>query len=287
MAEATVLAAYHAATCNPATLPDLDHVCGNGCGFWEATYEGCRVFVCRASRCLHWCGQHCQRVSLTGADEVCTLTGHVIQAVPLVYQHLHSKSSRRMVQRVSGRGTGISARAARNERVRRWVERAADAILASVKRGEVRRRHVDKARRRAKRVLGSAGSTFSKVQAQVALVCIRAGPTLHKACCRTSYTLVVLKRRLVAYVTSFPNLKLNERHVTAFTAACIQRLTKGWTVAGVEMFPLSAFAAAHAPAEISHTELCNVPCRQVSAAHRLIVTESVGPSGLPRLGLRF
>ena len=141
--------------------------------------------------------------------------------------------------------------------------------------------HKQRAIEKAVKVL-RGDATFKKLQATVGLICIRAGSTLNPVAPSNSYTLKILKKRLTAFALAFPNLKHTERGVIAFTAACLQRMAVGHTVHGVNLFKRSPFVAAHAPAEISHTVLCNIPCRQVSAAHRLIISEMIGPSGLPR-----
>lgn len=276
--DAEVLRDFHRATNTAPALPAEEHKCKASCKLWE--HRRLRAFVCKESRKIHWCGERCNCRVTTVADEVCAMTGLVLGRAPEMYQPIYSKSRNRVVQRLHNRPTRQSAISAKTERVRRWVSHAVDALLTSPQRASLKASHEGRAVEKAIRAL-RGDVTFTKVHTAVALVCIRAGPSLQPPAAPNSFTIRALKTELTKYAVSFPGLKHTERGVTAFTAACLQRLATGMEVDGIVLFKKSPFVAAHVPAEISHNELCNIPCRQVSAAHRLLITQLVGPAGLP------
>lgn len=282
--ESKVLDAFHRTTNSKPAKAAENHKCDNTCMLWE--YRPLKAFVCVKSRKIHWCGERCDCRVTTIADEVCSMTGLVLDRAPEQYQPVFSKSRNRITQRVQIRQCGPSMAVARSGRVTRWVSKAVHALLTSPKRRALTRNHIHRAEEKAAKVLRGP-ATFRKLQVAVALVCIRAGPSLQPAADPNTYTLHILKERLTKYILAFPNLKHTERTVTAFTAACLQRLATGLVLEGVVLFHRSPFVAAHVPAEISHTELCDIPCRQVSAAHRLLITELVGPTGLPKADMAF
>ncbi len=282
--DAAVLQAFHTATKLPRMQPSLTHRCTTACRMWEMRHTN--MFVCRTSRNVHRCGEACQHRTSTVSDEICMLTGFVLRGVACQYQPVYSKSCRPMLQSHMQRTVPTSTRVLVTGRVRRWVARAIDDLLCSPRRAELVRVHKQRAllaTRRASRANGS----FCTVIAAAALACIRAGATLNPTADPAAPEVAVLKQRMCTYVLAFPALRHTERQIVAFVAACVQRLATGMTVAGVELFFRSPFVAAHAPSEIAHSALCGVPCRQVSAAHRLIVTTALGTSGIPSPSVVF
>jgi hypothetical protein len=279
MEEQDILEAYYKA--NPTAikmLPATTFQCTERCKLWE--HRKSMAFVCHAHRYVHWCGERCDHQITTRADIVCSLTGLVLESVPNVYQPVYSKSCRPVNQSHSFKRNGPSAQVLRMQRISTWIHTALKNILCSEKRLMISKIHRSRAVKAAVRAIKTKG-TFSAVHCAAALVCIRAGNTLQQPAKPSDVELKILHKRLCTYIMKFKELKHTQRQVTAFVAACIQRLTTGMQVAGVSLFFKSPYVSAHAPAEMAHGDLCNVPCRQVSAMHRLIVTAALGVSGIP------
>jgi len=265
--------------------PSQTHTCSGVCRMWEMRHTN--TFVCHANRNVHRCGEACRHRTTTVADEICTLTGFVLRPVAAQYQPVYSKSFRPMVQSHMQRTVPTSTKVLAAGRVRKWVSQAViDLLCSPQKRFAVVGIQRNRALCAAKRALRSS-NTLCAIVVGAALPCIRAGATLNPTADPTSLEIAVLKQRMCTYVLAFPTLRHTERQIVAFVAACIQRLSTGMTVAGVELFFFSPFVAAHAPSEMAHTALCGVPCRQVSAAHRLIVTTALGSSGIPNPSVVF
>ena len=279
MDEQDILAAYHKA--NPYAIemrPADVFQCTDSCKLWE--HRSAKAFVCHKHRFVHWCGERCTFRLNTRADVVCRLTGLVLDRVPGVYQPVYSKSGTPINQSHSFKRCGPSAQVLRMQRISAWIHTALNNILCSKKRLQISKVHKQRAVKATVRAIKTKG-TFSAVHSAAALVCIRAGNTLQDPAKPSDIEIKVLHKRLCTYIMKFKELKHTQRQVTAFVAACVQRLTTGMEVAGVNLFFKSPYVSAHAPAEMAHGDLCNVPCRQVSAMHRLIVTAALGVTGIP------
>lgn len=274
-----VLRGFH--KCHPdiaPAQPSTVHKCSKRCRLWE--YKKTLAFVCVEHRNIHRCGDSCTYREETGADEVCALTGLVLRPAPLVYQPIFSKSDRIVKQSHQFRKPGPSSDMLKMQRISGWIDTALKNLLCSTQRSMLVKAHKLRALKATMRALKTRG-TFVAAQAAAALVCIRGGATLQPAANKSDIELKILHKQLCRYVMRFDGLKPTQRQITAFVAACIHRLSTGMTIAGITVFFKSPYVAKHAPAEMAHSELCGVPCRQVSAMHRLIVTKTVGVSGIP------
>ena len=223
---------------------------------------------------------------MTREHEVCRLTGLVLGCGDMVWQFPRHHGPKAPIRSHFGKPLSTpNKQQLYSTRVMLHAKRAVRELLCSSKRFALVEQQHTRLAAVAMREVRTRG-TFTALHNAVGCAALRAGRSVALPL-DSNNPVVEPLGELIGKHAVMLEVPGTARAVNAMAAALLNKMTRGYCVAGATIVPLVPIVKKHAPAELQHPLIISVQCRAVSSADRAIVTKTTSRTGFAIPEMRF
>jgi hypothetical protein len=258
---------------------DRLHTCANGCRMWRVSGE--HTYVCCESHLIHHCGALCDHIKVSEEEEVCTLTGEILNG-PEEFDHRPYDEHGRVERRNGPTHTPSRAHTDTEALCRKFT----NAILKLFISDQPIQRYKQQIRGIYQRIkTKKIAPTYININGAIWNVLHEHGYALATQIKTNDNRIEKLAQNIMIYWLKY-DIKCSNRNITAFVAAVLEKLRVGWIILGVTFFPKVDVVAMYCPHTTLVGRILGFSCRYISTMDR-IIHDSIMTSEVPDMRYMF
>lgn len=274
------------------------HTCSNSCQFWEYKnktkfYE--LVFVCKYSRLIHRCGKNCSKRTLTKNREgyICSLTAYEVDRGPELSYISQSKDTFSSVKTLGNNFIRMGKQPKKRTQSThktcphiKIIEQTVISIMTGEQRLQQYKTNLSRFLKEISHIKQNTipeGTSFMHTNFQIVKILNNFKQTLKKPAHKNDQRISILSKAIIKFWEKFSTLlHFSVKTIATFTAVCISKLRKGYTIGNIIIFPYINWVETHAPTDIQFGGIHNIQCRNMSILWRKLQEKILSPnSNLP------
>lgn len=309
-----ILKLYNLQCKNDISLPQPGHKCTDKCRLVELMHGkerfGYPIFICKASRNIHYCGEKCNTSvpSHDGSGFVCRLTGFVLPGK--IFKHaltIGKDNSYSKRHYTNDNYVTMPERKVRPKRQNSMVNdrnklvRTILHTMSNILTGSKRTQLHEKAK---KKYFNDIVDSFKHIKKEKGHVCIMdaiCSASKIRAKCKRSLNKPIemgnktfLQKYAVSIAEYFVKMKKNHFNISdtvnsaeIFTACMLEKLATGFKIQGFTLVPKVPIFERHVPDEVQFGSIQKLRCRAMSIMNRNMQSAYTTKNGHPRIDLKF
>ena len=309
-----ILKEYNIQCKEDVSLPQPGHKCNNLCRLVELARGkerfGCPIFICKASRNIHHCGEKCNMSVLShdGSGYVCRLTGFMLPGK--IFKHaltIGKDNSYSKRQYTNDNYVTMPEKKTRPKRQNSMINdrnklvRTILNTMSNILTGSNRMNMHEKAKKKYFNDIIDSFKAIRKEKGHVSITdAICCASKLRMKCKRSLNAPLKVKNKqfLQKYAFSIADyfIKMKKNHFNIndtvnsaeiFTACMLEKLATGFKIQGYTLIPKVPIFEQHVPDEVQFGSIQKLRCRAMSIMNRNMQSAYTTKSGHPRIDLKF
>lgn len=311
---ASILKLYNLQCKDDISLPQPGHVCSDKCRLVELIRGkerfGYPIFICKASRNIHSCGEKCNMSVLShdGSGYVCRLTGFMLPGK--IFKHaltIGKDNSYSKRHYTNDNYVTMPEKRVRPKRQNSMVNdrnKLVRTILHTMQNILMGQKRVQLHEKAKKKYFNDIVDSFKNIKKQKGRVCITdaisCASKLRLKCKRSlnrpleTKNSTFLQKYALSIADYFVKMKKNHFNISdtvnsaeIFTACMLEKLATGFRIKGFTLVPKVHIFERHVPDEVQFGGIQKLRCRAMSIMNRNMQSAYTTKNGHPRIDLKF